>query len=416
MQVPRDLSRRMLEAAEQTPVVDVHERLVPESERVNQRVDFLAWLLAYARPELQSLGLGAERLSTLGDVQADPRERWASLAPVWPYVRTTAAGRTVLRVAWELFGVDEVNERTWKDISARMWKASEKGFYRELLAERANVRMTLVDNQVDPATRACCAPVVNCDRLLMPLCRTHLEELSSQLDVQFSSDLNLLDALVSQSVQRDLDAGCVAFKVGVLPEVAEPAEEHVSWALGRVLNRESAGPEEAVPVEPSLHGYLLHRFLAAVAPSGCPVQVYVDSEVTVERLRSLVRGYEQVPFACLYAGGANPVSLLRLARALPNVTLAMAEPWRLAPALALQSLRSWLQGVPLSKIFAVAGSATMVEAVCAQAMRVRERVAALLAEMVASGDLDEGDALLVLERILHGNAWEYFRLEGSRAE
>ena len=127
MQVPRDLSRRMLEAAEQTPVVDVHERLVPESERVNQRVDFLAWLLAYARPELQSLGLGAERLSTLGDVQADPRERWASLAPVWPYVRTTAAGRTVLRVAWELFGVDEVNERTWKDISARMWKASEKG-------------------------------------------------------------------------------------------------------------------------------------------------------------------------------------------------------------------------------------------------------------------------------------------------
>jgi hypothetical protein len=57
----------------------------------------------------------------------------------------------------------------------------------------------------------------------------------------------------------------------------------------------------------------------------------------------------------------------------------------------------------------------MVEAVCAQAMRVRERVAALLAEMVASDDLDEGDALLVLERILHGNAWEYFRLEQSRA-
>ena len=42
MQIPRDLSRRMLEAVEGVPIVDVYERLLPERHRVSQRVDFLA--------------------------------------------------------------------------------------------------------------------------------------------------------------------------------------------------------------------------------------------------------------------------------------------------------------------------------------------------------------------------------------
>lgn len=51
MQIPRALSRRMLETVEQTPLVDVYERLMPESKRVSQRFDFISLfsLLALSR-------------------------------------------------------------------------------------------------------------------------------------------------------------------------------------------------------------------------------------------------------------------------------------------------------------------------------------------------------------------------------
>ena len=93
MQVSRDLSRRMIDAVEPMPIVDVYERLVPESRRVNQRVDMLAWLVASAGSELQSLGLGSDEIQLLRDVDGAPDKRWDLLARHWPFLRTTNAGK-----------------------------------------------------------------------------------------------------------------------------------------------------------------------------------------------------------------------------------------------------------------------------------------------------------------------------------
>ena len=102
MQVPRDLSRRMLEAVEQVPIVDVYERLVPEGKRISQRVDFIAWLMAYAGTEVRAFGLQPDELAMLGDMDASPDERWALVSRLWPYLKTTGAGRMILRMACAL--------------------------------------------------------------------------------------------------------------------------------------------------------------------------------------------------------------------------------------------------------------------------------------------------------------------------
>ena len=123
MQVPRDLSRRMLEAAEGMPAIDVYERLMPENRRVNFRYDLISWLLAYAEPEMRALGLEPEEWSTLGDIRADPEHRWQLMDRHWSRLRTTAVGRTVLRMAWELFGIEDINGDTWKLIISASFAA-----------------------------------------------------------------------------------------------------------------------------------------------------------------------------------------------------------------------------------------------------------------------------------------------------
>jgi hypothetical protein len=409
MQVPRDLSRRMLEAVEDVPIVDIYERLLPESKRVSQPVDFVAWLAAFLETEYRALGLGADELALLADVQAAPDERWALVSRHWPFIRTTGSGRTVLRVAWKFFGVEAVDERTWKDISAQLWKMQVQGFYCQLLRERANVRMTLVDNPIDPSMRPCCATIGNYDWLLQFCCGADLDRALQELKLKAVLTLDLLDALVEKAIQRDLETGRVAFKLEALPDPARPSSEEVTWALSRVARH---GEEEAHEgtCEPVLQSYLVDRFLTRAPRSRRPVLVRVDDAVTVERLRILAGRHKEVRFVGVYAGGVDAFSLLALGRTLPNVTLAIGDLWRTAPQLARQSLVGWLHGVPLNKVFAVSGGTTMVEAACVQAWIVREQMAAALSEMVAWGQLDEDDAHLAMERLLFKNAWEYFGL------
>jgi hypothetical protein len=92
----------------------------------------------------------------------------------------------------------------------------------------------------------------------------------------------------------------------------------------------------------------------------------------------------------------------------------MGDLWRIAPHTAQRTLRAWLEGVPLHKLFALGGNAQVVEAVAAQAAIVRQQIASLLAEMVMEDELDEGDARLAMRRLLSGNAVDYFRLRACR--
>ena len=403
MQVPRDLSKRMLEAVDQVPAVDVYERLVPESKRVNQRVDLLAWLMAYAGAEIRSLGLKPSELRLLGNVDAKPDNRWALVARHWPFLRTTGTGRMVLRVAWELFGAEDIDERTWKDISARLWQETEPGFYQRLLGERGNVRCVLVDNVVDPNTKECCVPIKGCDGLLSIGCRSDLESWGSEFESSVLT-VDLLDVLVKQFVQRGVENGCVSFALQGLPDASVPSEEEVAWAFGRALRREESPPH----ADPQLQSHILHRLLSCIGESGVPLQVRATGEAEIERLAALAEQYPEVRFVGMCARGNDAFPLSVLGRTLPNVSLALVGLWRIAPYAAQHALRNWLHSVPLGKVFALGGNMTMVEAVYIQALVAREQTALLLAEMVANGGLDEQDALLAMDCVLCKNALAYF--------
>jgi hypothetical protein len=399
----------MLEAVDQVPAVDVYERLVPESKRVNQRVDFIAWLMAYAGTEIQALGLKPSELALMGNIEAKPEDRWGLVARNWPHLRTTGTGRMVLRIAWELFGAEDIDERTWKDISASLWQQTRAGFYRELLCERGNISTVLVDNVVDPDTQTCCAPIKSCDSLLSTSCRPELESLMDELGQSSALTLDLLNVLIARFVQQGVENRSVSFKLRKLPDVAPLSDEQVAWAFGRLLRREEPTPH----ADPQLSGHILSRLLSHIAETGVPLEVYVQGDAQIQQLGALAAQYPQVRFVAMCARGNDAFPLSTLGRTVPNISLALVDLWRVAPYVARQALRNWLHSVPLCKIFALGGNMTMVEAICVQALVAREQIALLLAEMVAGGELDEQDALLAMERVLCANAASYFMGEGG---
>ena len=404
MQIPRDLSGRMLQAADRVPIVDVYERLIPESRRVGQRVDFIAWWMAHAAKEMGGLGLCAEDAALLGNVEANPDERWKVLAAYWPFVRTTASGRLALRMAWELAGVENIDQRTWKDVSAYLWQEAEPGFYRARLQERAGIERVLTVGGIDGQMRERFLPIWNVDRRLSIDRRPALEGWAKELDYPITLTRDLLDDLMAESLDQQMANGCAAAKIGALPEPGVPSEEEVVWALGRISGRD-APPFSR---EPALEQYLLHRLLVSLAERDLPLQVHVQTERQVDRLRQLLVQYPQVRFLGVCTAGVGVEALSALGRSFANLYVALVGLWQLEPHVVRQTLQRLLCFVPACKILAAGGDLVMIEAVCVQALMIREQVALALAEMTVEGTLDEGDAALIMRRVLYQNAVEYF--------
>jgi hypothetical protein len=406
MQIPRDLSGRMLQAADEVPIVDVYERLLPERRRVGQRVDFIAWWMAHAAQEMGGLGLSAEDAALLGNVEANPDERWKVLARYWPFVRTTASGRLALRMAWELAGVENIDQRTWKDVSAYLWREAEPGFYQARLQERAHIERVLTVGGIDEQMRERFVPIWNVERRLAIDSRPALEGWAKALDCPISLTRDLVDDLIAESLDRQMANGCAAVKIGALPEPGVPSEEEVVWALGRISRRD--GPSLAR--EPALERYLLHRLLVSLGARDLPLQVHVQTEGQVDRLRALVMRYPEVRFLGVCTAGVGVEALSALGRSCANVYVALVGLWQLEPHVIRQTLQRVLCFVPGCKILAVGGDVAMIEALCVQALMIREQVALALAEMTVEGMLDEEDAALIMSRVLYRNAVAYFGL------
>ena len=69
-QPSRSLEARLLAELEAIETVNTHEHIIPESERVSQRIDFFTLAGHYAISDLMSAGLSAEALKVINDADA----------------------------------------------------------------------------------------------------------------------------------------------------------------------------------------------------------------------------------------------------------------------------------------------------------------------------------------------------------
>src|SRR5690242_7146035 len=83
------LEERLLQALEKIETVNTHEHIIPEAERVAQRVDFFTLAGHYAINDLISAGLPANDLKLINNPDAPVADRWRVFEPFWKVARFT---------------------------------------------------------------------------------------------------------------------------------------------------------------------------------------------------------------------------------------------------------------------------------------------------------------------------------------
>jgi hypothetical protein len=182
-------------------IVDTHEHLPQEKDRVGRAVDALSELfLHYASSDLISAGMREADVTIIRDASKPLDERWGVLEPWWEKIRNTGYSRAIEIAARDLYEVQGICSSTYRDLSNKMRERNREGLYRWVLKEKAGIDISILDDitggyEID---RDFFAPVLNIGDIVTPSDRNELEILARQHGVRIH-DFNDYVSLVRGS-------------------------------------------------------------------------------------------------------------------------------------------------------------------------------------------------------------------------
>jgi len=416
-----ELYARLVAEVDRIRVIDTHEHLTPEKERIKQKVDFFHWFAHYASSDLVSAGMSGQDLAFIRDPEQPLGKRWAKLAPHWEHVKTTAYGRALLIAARDLFGVETINARTVKDLSEKLATANKKGYYRHVLKDMAGIDLSIADVGTTDVDREFFVPVMKFDDFVGVTNRGGLDAIERRWNVSIHSLEDLLRALDAAFVQIvkekavGVKSGLAYSRILRYDKVPKGDAERL---FGRLFDDLGHGLSwsEAKP----LQDFMMHEVVRRTVEHRLPMQIHtglqegnanIISNANPVHLANLFLEYREASFDVFHGGYPYCRELAALAKNFPNVYVDMCWLHAISPAVSRRMLDEWIETVPANKIFAFGGDYIFVEGAYAHCKLARQTVTRVLADKVEDGYLTEDEAVELAVKMLRTNPAEVYGLE-----
>jgi len=417
-------------------LIDTHEHLPPESERVNKVVNVLSqFYLHYTSSDLISAGMSMEDLIYIKDTKIPLDDRWAVFEPWWEKIKNTGYSRCMEIAARDLYGVNGINSETYKQLSRKMMDRNKEGLYKWVLKEKARVDICILDTlthdyQVDSDLFV---PVLRVSEYASPMNKKDLELLGKQ----FGNPIHNLGDYINLVKGRfdALEGKVAAVKIALAYNRSLHFEKRTYSEAEESLNKmfktkgfhrvpiaeteysetilDGPGKEELLP----LQDYLVHLTIQEASRRGLPIQIHtglhegnqnIVSNSNPELLVNLFLEYGDAKFDIFHGSWPYSNRLSALAKNFQNVYIDMCWMHIISPSRARSALDEWLDEVPVNKIMGFGGDYLCVEGSYGHSVMARENVAKVLARKVDDGIYDIDEAKKYATWILRDNPKNLF--------
>ena len=417
-------------------LIDTHEHLPPESERVNKVVDVLSqFYLHYTSSDLISAGMSMEDLIYIKDTKIPLDYRWAVFEPWWEKIKNTGYSRCMEIAARDLYGVDGINSETYKQLSRKMMDRNREGLYKWVLKEKAGIDICILDTlthdyQVDSDLFV---PVLRVSEYASPMNKKDLELLGKQ----FGNPIHNLGDYINLVKGRfdALEGKVAAVKIALAYNRSLHFEKRTYSEAEESLNKmfktkgfhrvpiadteysetilDGPGKEELLP----LQDYLVHLTIQEASRRGLPIQIHtglhegnqnIVSNSNPELLVNLFLEYGDAKFDIFHGSWPYSNRLSALAKNFQNVYIDMCWMHIISPSRAMSALDEWLDEVPVNKIMGFGGDYLCVEGSYGHSVMARENVAKVLSRKVDDGIYDIDEAKKYATWILRDNPKNLF--------
>ena len=437
-------NERVKAEVESISLVDTHEHIILESERNECAEDFSYLFAHYNSSDMISAGLSPRMMEAIRlpirqmridtyrrrkarrfiaepertDMSLD--ERWQAMEPFWEMIRNTAYAKQTLITIRDIFGIEDLNRNTYRQLSEAISGSRKPGWYRYVLKEKANIAVSVVDIQSLGVNREFFVQTMRLDHFIGVQSRVDLGELENESGLAIHSLDDLVKAM--QTVLKHYkEKGAVSVKSAlaynrvlnyekVTRHEAEIVFNHIASRLG-----EGSSWLESKP----LQDYMMHQVIRAAIENELPVQIHTGLQEGNENiitnsnpthLINLFIEYREAKFDLFHGGYPYIHEWATLAKNFANVTADITWLPIISPAIARQLLHELIETVPSNKIMAFGGDSMTVEMAYGHARMTRQLMTRVLSEKIAEGYLDEDEAIVLAQRMLRDNPASLFKL------
>lgn len=423
--------RRIKGAVDGIRMVDTHEHLMSEERRAKVTKDmFTLW--SYFNHDLISCGMSKESLDYVMNPENPIEERWKRFYPFWDKTKNTAYAQCIINSVRGLYGIEEINEDTYRELNRKICDTKEEGWYKYVLKDKSLIEVSIVDpfsklihpfgQSTDIISKDLFQEVRRFDAFVN-IRKENLAEVEKMVHFRITSLADLLEALDAAYQKAIAEEDIVAIKSCLAYERTLYFEDVSLSEADGIFDKMAQGKEDLTEAESKkLQDFLMHRVIELSVKYDLPVQIHtgllagnaaqVPIEYTnVKHLQNLFYKYKDARFVIFHGSYPYMAELAVMAKKFPNVFIDMCWMHIISPAASKQYLEEWLLTVPGNKIMAFGGDETFsVELVYGHALMARKNVTDVLTKMVLEGYYSEKEAIKLAERILRTNALELYGL------
>ena len=420
--MPDKLATELFEEISKIPCINSHSHLSSEKARLAQDVDALVFFQhAYPAADLVAAGMPAEAKNKALTPGLPLAERWQIFEPYWKSVRLTGYSQCISESFRDLFGFPELTAETVGPISAAIQQNSKPGFYKEILKEKCNIAISLMNmDDLTDVDRELFVPLPRLNRFSMLNSRGDTEAIERGYNVSIGSLEEHIEVIrkVCEQWKRAKVAGVKLSQYYLRRmDFKERKRADAARVFGAMLAGNYAGFESE---DGRLLGdYLVFECCRAASEVDLAIQFHIGMRAgnygslegsTPAPMVDLLKAFPAARFDFSHSGYPYLREGAVLAKTFTNVYLDMSWIHIISPVGCRYALKEWLRMVPYNKIIGFGDDLQHVETVYGHLKIARQNVAIVLADMIQEGFISESIALDVAKAIFYDTPAQVYRL------
>ncbi len=418
----------ILREIEKLPVIDAHEHLWSEKERLSfEGMDIFRLLTPFVVDDLVSAGAppSLRGLWSVGPMDGLPRrpsmtqdEIWQAIAPYWKAVGQTSHTQSFKHSLKILFGVDNITADNFRGLSQKIAEHATSGLYKKILEDTCGIRCQIAVKSINWHG---IIPPEGIGRWIMhmwPFACWNSAADARQLEKDTKTTIRSFkdaDDVLFATMEKAKRAGYVGIKTarGIDQPIGKVDPSNAAGTFEKMLRLPSHEALSAAERQ-QLNDHCLYRLFEAARLNDLTVAVHTTGFPDNNSCTNLVDAFKSFPdvrFDLYHGSMPQTREIGRLAKTFPNVFLNMCWMPAVSRTMAVNALQEWLDMVPLNKIIGFGGDCFYVEAVPGALALAREVIAETLAARIRAGLITETEAIEIARRLLFDNPNEIYRLK-----
>ena len=429
-------------------IIDTHEHLQKEENRLRNKIDPLQLFLGqYLSSDLISSGMPIEEFSMVMNDRISLEDRWKKISPYWGNVQNTGYAKALHIAMKDLYGIEELNEKSIQDLANKLNQLNKKGLYKSVLKDKAGIEIALHDTilrakdydywnvrpveKIIEVDRSIFAPAHRFQDFLCITDRTDLDTLSRRLNYPIHSleDLIKVYRTEFESLSSQIYAVKIwlAYRRSIFFEKTTFAEaekafneiykqdcfKRIDVGGTRLTLPDGISFKEAKPFQ----DFMVHETIKLAIKHNLPIQIHTgihegnENMITNSNptnLTNLFVEYKEAKFDIFHAGYPFLEETAALVKNFQNAYVDLCWLHIISPSTARRVLNEWLDILPSNKILGFGGDYTFIEGSYGHSIIARQNITKVLQDKIDDGIMTFEEAKIIANKLLRDNALALF--------